>query len=164
MTEIDRRPPIQSVVGVAMGGLLSVAAIGIGSPEGAAVGVAGLLAFVVGLLRSSSRALTWGAGLVAVGIVIGGLAGAGAGGLVVAAVALAVTWDIADHALSIGDHVGRRARSSRNQFFHAGASLLVGLLTAGIAYGSYAAATGGQPVAALVFMLFGVVVLVSAFR
>lgn len=162
--ELDRRPPTTSIGVAVAAGMGAVLAVGVTSPEGAGGVFAGALLSAVGLVRGSRRAVAWGAGVGAIGIVLAGLAGGSAASLVAGAVALTVAWDVGDHALSLGDHVGRESPSRRNQFVHSGTGALVGLLTAGIGYGSYTAATGGQPVAALVFLLFGAVVLVSAFR
>ncbi|WP_058365955.1 DUF7519 family protein [Haloparvum sedimenti] len=164
MTEIDRRPPMASVVAGTVFALLSVLACAAASAQGALVATVGLLALVVGLVRASRRALTWSVALYVAGFVVAGLSGADPAPLVAAAVALTLAWDAADHALSLGEHVGRDARSRRNQFVHAGTNALVGLLTGGVAYGTYVAATGGQPVAALVFLLLGAVAVVTAFR
>lgn len=176
MTEIDRRPPTTGVAFATIFALLAAVATAAVSLQGAAgVGLATVLV-AIGLVRRSRAALTWGVALGAAGLVLAATSGGGAGGaggsggagdvlgLLVAAVALAVAWDVGDHALSLGTTVGRNARSARNQFVHAGTSLLVGTLAAGVGYGTYVSATGGQPVAALVFLLFGAVVLVSAFR
>ncbi|WP_430505211.1 DUF7519 family protein [Haloparvum sp. PAK95] len=174
MTEIDRRPPTTGVAFATSFALLAAVATAAVSLQGAAgVGVAVVLV-AVGLVRRSHAALAWAVAVGAAGLVFAATSGGGAGGaaggagdvlgLLVAAVALAVAWDVGDHALSLGTTVGRNARSARNQFVHAGTSLLVGTLAAGVGYGTYVSAAGGQPIAALVFLLFGAIVLVSAFR
>lgn len=167
MTEIDERPPTVSVGFAAVFALLATVATAATSLQGAAgVGLA-VVFFAIGLLSRSQRALGWGVAVGAAGLVFAA-SGSGAdgnvAGLLIAAVSLAVAWDVGDHAISLGGAVGRNARSARNQFVHAGTSLLVGTLAAGVAYGAFISATGGQPIAALVFLLFGAVVLVSAFR
>ncbi|MGZ0748046.1 DUF7519 family protein [Haloparvum sp. AD34] len=175
MTEIDRRPPTTGVAFATSFALLAAVATAAVSLQGAAgVGVAVVLV-AIGLVRRSHAVLALAVAVGAAGLVFaatsGGAGGAGGSGgagdvlgLLVAAVSLAVAWDVGDHALSLGTAVGRNARSARNQFVHAGTSLLVGTLAAGVGYGTYVSAAGGQPVAALVFLLFGAIVLVSAFR
>ncbi|MFB6235321.1 MAG: hypothetical protein ABEH81_15535 [Halopenitus sp.] len=171
MTEIDQRPPTTGVAVATIFALLAAVATAAVSLQGAAgVGLA-IVLFAIGLVRRSQAALAWGVALGAAGLVFAATSGGGADGsagnvlgLLVAAVSLAVAWDVGDHALSLGTAVGRNARSARNQFVHAGTSLLVGTLAAGVGYGTYISAAGGQPVAALVFLLFGAIVLVSAFR
>lgn len=168
MTELDERPPATSVGVAAIFAMLATVATAAVSVQGAAgVGLA-VVFFAIGLVRRSHAALAWGVAVGAVGLVLaasGGGAGSGGElGLLIAGVSLAVAWDVGDHALSLGQAVGRNARSARNQFVHAGTSLLVGTLAAGVGYGTYISATGGQPIAALVFLLFGAIVLVSAFR
>lgn len=167
MTEVDRRPPAVSVGVVALFAMLSAVATAATSAQGGAgVGI-GILLFAIGMVRRSRTALSWGVGVGAAGLVFAATSGTSNGdvlGLLLAAVFLAVAWDVGDHALSLGEAVGRNARSARNQFVHAGTSVLVGTVAAGVAYGTYISATGGQPIAALVFMLFGAILLVSAFR
>jgi len=170
MTEIDRRPPATGVAFATIFALLAAVATAAVSLQGAAGVGLGIVLFAIGLVRRSHAGLAWGVALGAAGLVFAATSGGGGGGagnvfgLLVAAVSLAVAWDVGDHALSLGAAVGRNARSARNQFVHAGTSLLVGTLAAGVGYGTYVSAAGGQPVAALVFLLFGAIVLVSAFR
>ncbi|OYR58585.1 hypothetical protein DJ83_14775, partial [Halorubrum ezzemoulense] len=93
-----------------------------------------------------------------------GYRGAPPEALLVAAVGLAVAWDVADHGVGLGEQVGRGARVRRNVAVHAGASLLVGALAAGLVYGVSLAVGGGQPVAALALLLAGGIALISALR
>jgi len=168
MTELDERPPVAALAVTAVLAVVAVAATAAASVEGGAGVAAAAVLLVVGVTRQSAGALAWGVLVGAAGLVFASAGpGTGSGGeasLVVAAVALAVAWDVADHGLSLGAAVGRDARSTRNVVVHAWSSLLVGALAGGVAYGTFVAATGGQPLAALVFLLFGATVLVSAFR
>jgi len=78
---------------------------------------------------------------------------------------LAVTaWTVADHGLGLAAHVGREAGTARNELVHAAASLLVGAAAGAVAYGASLVASGGQPVTALVFLLFGGVVILVTLR
>lgn len=163
-TERDVRPP-RLVVGLSLGAatLATLAAV-LTTPIGGAVVGLSVAGYGVGLVLRSPRLLSWGAGAGAVGVAVAAGSGGGAEPLLIAAVALVVGWDVADHGLSIGRHVGREARTRRNIAVHAGSAVLVGALSAVVVYGTYVAAAGGQPVAALALLLFGAVVLASAFR
>jgi len=134
------------------------------APTAATFGFLGLVLVAAGASRASERALTYGTGVQTLGVAFAGFAGGGVEATLAAAVAVVIAWDLGDHALSLGADVGRNGRSRRNLLVHAAGTLVVGALTAGIAYGTYLAATGGQPIAALVFLLLGAVVVASAFR
>ncbi|MDB2282467.1 hypothetical protein PM030_11340 [Halorubrum ezzemoulense] len=162
--EADARPPTVAVVAsLAAAGVAATAAL-IASPTGGALVGVGALAFLGGSLRGSARVLTWGATAGVAGIALAGYRGAPPEALLVAAVGLAVAWDVADHGVGLGEQVGRGARVRRNAAVHAGASLLVGALAAGLVYGVSLAVGGGQPVAALALLLAGGIALISALR
>lgn len=84
--------------------------------------------------------------------------------LVGGAILAVAAWDVADHAIGLAGHVGREAPTRRNELVHAAASLAVGSAAGTVAFGAYLAAGGGQPSTALVFLLFGGVVLLVALR
>ncbi|WP_423996488.1 DUF7519 family protein [Halorubrum trapanicum] len=162
--EIDARPPTVAVVAsLAAAGAAATAAL-VASPTGGALLGVAALGFLAGSLRNSTRILTWGAAVGVVGLALAGYRGAAAEPLLVATVGLAVAWDVADHGVGLGEQVGRGARVRRNITVHAGASLLVGALAAGLVYGVSLAVGGGQPVAALALLLAGGIALISALR
>ncbi len=162
--ERDSRPPRSTVATSLVAATIATVATLVSSPPGGAIVGLTLVGFGAGTVAGSSRVLSWGVGAGVVGIAVAAGTGGSPEPLLVAAVALAVGWDVADHGLSIGRHVGRDARARRNVVVHTTTSLLVGTLSATAVYGSYVAAAGGQPIAALALLLFGGVVLVSAFR
>lgn len=162
--ERDPRPPALAVVASLVAAAVAASAVLLAAPEGGAVVGLATVALGAGLFRRSARLLSWGAGIGLVGIALAGYRGGAVEPLLVGGVALAVAWDLADHGLSVGEQVGRGARTRRNVAVHAGTNLLVGGLAVGVAYGVSVAAGGGQPVAVLALLLFGGVVLASAFR
>lgn len=164
MTEIDRRPPTLAIVVSTLVALSAAVALTAAAVEAAPIGFLGVVFVVAGVTLVSRRLLTYGAILQALGIAFAGFVGGGVEALVVAAVATGIAWDVGDHGLSLGVYVGRDARSRRNLLVHAAGSTLVGCLVAGIGYGTFLSAAGGQPIAALVFLLTGAIVLASAFR
>ncbi|MFC5278021.1 hypothetical protein ACFPM1_04475 [Halorubrum rubrum] len=162
--ERDARPPTLAVVVSLVAAAVATLAALVADPTGGAVVGVSVVAFAGGALLGSARVLSWGAAAGVAGIALAAGFGGGAEPLLVAGVALAVAWDAADHGLSLGRQVGRAARTRRNVAVHAGTSLLAGTLSAGVVYGTYVAAAGGQPIAALALLCFGGVVLASAFR
>ena len=162
--ETDARPPtVTTVASLAAAGVAATAAL-VASPVGGALLGVAALGFLAGSLRRSTRVLTWGAAVGVGGLATAGYRGAPAEALLVAAVGLAVAWDVADHGIGLGEQVGRGARVRRNVAVHAGASLLVGALAAGLVYGVSLAVGGGQPVAALALLWAGGIALISALR
>jgi hypothetical protein len=162
--ERDARPPALAVVVSLVAAAIASLATFLAAPLGGALLAVATVAFVAGSVRRSHRFLSWGAGLGVVGLAVAGYRGGGVEPLLVGGVALAVAWDAADHGLSVGEQVGRDARTRRNVAVHAGTTLLAGALSVGVVYGVYLAAAGSQPVAALALLLFGAVVLASALR
>ncbi|QWC19597.1 hypothetical protein [Halorubrum sp. 2020YC2] len=162
--EVDARPPTVAVVASLAAAGVAATAGAVASPLGGALLGVAALGFLGGGLRGSTRVLTWGAAVGVVGVGVAGYRGAPVEALLVAGVGLAVAWDVADHGVGLGEQVGRGARVRRNVAVHAGASLLVGALAAGLVYGVTLAVGGGQPVAALALLLAGGIALTSALR
>lgn len=162
--EVDTRVPVPALAASLAGMVVAFLATALAAPTAAPVAGVAMMAVAVGLLRTSTRTLTWGAALGTAGIALAGYEGGAPAALLVAGVGLVVAWDVGDHGISLGGHVGRSAVSRRNVAVHAAGSLLVGVVTATVVYATYLAAAGGQPVAALALLLFGAVILLSAFR
>lgn len=162
--ETDARPPTAAVVASLAAAGVAATAGAVASPIGGALLGVAALAFLAGALRGSTRLLTWGAAVGVAGIGVAGYRGAPPESLLVAAVGLAVAWDVADHGVGLGEQVGRGARTRRNVAVHAGTALLVGSVAAGLVYGVTLAVGGGQPVAALALLLAGGIALISALR
>lgn len=141
---------------------ISVAGTALGAPVGGIGGAAGLVVLGLGLLAGSRRAVTAGSGLLFAGVLLAGVNGAAPEPLLVGTVGAVVAWDVADNAISVGTQLGRAANTRNAELVHAASSLAVGGVTAGFGYGVYLAAAAGQPLTALVFLLLGAVVLVSA--
>ena len=81
-------------------------------------------------------------------------------GLVMAVVA----WDVGQHAVGLGEQVGRAGPTVRAELVHAGTSLGIAGGTAGIAYLLFVAGAGNQPTTALVALLLAAVLIVLALR
>lgn len=161
-TDIDRAPARLS------GGLAVVAAgLAVGaSMSGAAVpfGLAGVLLVGIGVLRGVRSAVTIGAWLAFAGVVVAGTAGAGPEALLVGTAAAVLSWDIGEHAVNVGEQLGRAADTRRGELVHAASSTTVAVGGIGIGYGMFLVAAGGQPVTALVLLLGAALLLAAALR
>lgn len=164
MTEIVRRPTRIGSVLALLPGVVAVAAAGLGAPSGAALGALGLVALAAGLLAGSRRAVSVAGVLFGLGVLVAGWAGAPPEPLLVGGLGSVVAWDVGSNAVSVGNQLGREARTRRLEVVHAAASVVVGGITVALGYGTYLLASGGQPVAAVVFLLLGVVVVVTGLR
>ena len=105
-------------------------------------GIVGLFVLLAGLLpirRGRERTLTTlGTGLLFVTVLTSGVVqGAPPTSLFLAGIATVVAWDAADHAISLGRQVGRRATTYRSEVVHVVASSLVGVGAFAIAFGVY---------------------------
>jgi hypothetical protein len=157
-------PPRLST-GLAVGlGTVAAAFLAAGSPLSGAVALLGVAALLASLARASTRLCGLAGGCFTLALVAGGATGAPVAPLVGGAVLTTSAWDVADHGIGLGRHVGREARTSRNELVHAAGSLAVTGSAGAIAFGGYLVAAGGQPTTALVFLLLGGVLLLTALR
>lgn len=164
VTEITRRPALFSTSLAVLAAMCSVVSVALGSLTGLALAGPGLLVVGVGLLTGGRRTLGAGGTLLVGGVLLAGAQGAGAESLLFGLLTAVLAWDVGEHGIGVGEQLGREAETARLELVHAGASTVVGVVAAGIGYGAYIAATGGQPVTALVFLLLGAVILVSVLR
>lgn len=158
----DPRPGRTALAPVLFPGAVAVLALLAGGPA-ALVGALGLGLLAVGI-RAGRRDIVGGGGLaLLVGTLLAGALGAGPVALLVAAGAGLVAWDGAEHAVGLGEHVGRRASVTRAVGVHAAGSGLLVALGAGVAYGAFRLAGPGVPLA-LALLLMGVVALLRVLR
>lgn len=162
VNEIDRSPAVLSASLAVVAGLVSLAGSALGASVGAVPAIAGLAVLGVGLVRGRRRAVTAGGALLFAGVVVAGAVGGSPEPLLLGTIGAVMAWDVGENGVSIGLQLGRAANTHRAELVHATASLLVGAVTAGVGYGVYLGAASGQPLTALVFLLLGAVVLVSA--
>lgn len=162
---VTRTPPRLGVAMAALTAAVGTAALVLASPTGGGLAAAGTLFVAVGTRTGSRRVLGIGSITLCVGVVVaGGLTGAGAGPLLVGGIAAALSWDLGEHAIGLGEQLGSGTDVTRNLATHAAGSLAVGAVAGAVTFGVYSAAAGGQPVVALVFLLVGAIALVSAVR
>jgi hypothetical protein len=162
MTPIDRRPAPLSRWASFLAALVAVGASGLYSYPSLALGVLGLSILSLALWRGSNAGVTTGAFVIFLGAL---LTGAWAGPVVPTLVSITgavLAWDFGITAIGVGAQLGREAETGRLEGVHLAASTGVGVASAGIGYGLYSAGTGGQPVAALIFLLLSAVLLLYA--
>jgi len=162
VTEIDRSPARLSSVLAVSAAFVALGASGFYSWPALAVGAAGLVLLAAGVARGSTAAVTLGAFGLFVGAIVAGVRGAPVVPVLISATATVLAWDIGGYAVSIGRQLGRDADTARIEAVHATASAGVGTVTAGVGYGLFRAATGGQPVTALLFLVVAAVLLIGA--
>lgn len=133
----ERRTPSLLAVGtglaLGLGGVAGGVALADGFPDAlrALPPLVGVLAFglgVVPLRGDGSRTLVkLGAGFVLAGVLVAGIFRAvPTGTLVAGAVAAVVGWDLGEHAINVGEQLGRAASTWRTEGVHAVSSVLVG--------------------------------------
>lgn len=130
-------------------------------------GMAGLLALVLGLapLRGSgSRGLLkLGTACVTVSVLAAGLfASVSLRTLLVCGAATIIAWDLGEHAVNVGEQLGRQATTRRLEAAHGAGSLLVGGVAVGAGTVVSGVGTPGLPLPALALLLVSVLLLAGA--
>lgn len=133
------------------------------SPLAVAPGVLGLVALGLATTDGSRRMADLGGAALVLTTVLAGLWGPAAVALG-CAVGTVLAWDLAGNAIGIGEQIGREADTGWMEPVHAAGTLGAGLLTAGTSYVIYRSAAGGQPVAAVFFLLLAALALISSLR
>ncbi|WP_396610526.1 hypothetical protein ACH9L7_09760 [Haloferax sp. S1W] len=164
MTEITRLPTRPGTAMSLSAAGLSVLVLSLGSPTAAVVSLLAGVTLAGGLTRGSRRVLDVAGGLYFLSLVAAGVGTAGVEILLLAAITSILAWDIGENALSVGDHLGRETETTRLEVVHAATTVLVLTVGAGVVFALGLAASGGQPVTAVVLLLVGVIALVAGMR
>lgn len=129
------------------------------------LGIGGVGVIAAGLLLVNNRTwVTIGSVMLFLSVIIAAGIGAPVEFVLVSMAATALTWDIGQNAISLGEQMGRHTETARNEIIHASASTIIAMLTTGFGYIVYLTAGGGRPTAALMLLLFGIVFLIWAIR
>lgn len=158
---VDRRPAPLSRWLSAITGVFPVVMSGFYSWPALVVGATGVFILWAGLLRGRTSTITTGAFGLFLGPVIAGTQGAPVVTTLASIVLTVVAWETGGNAVSIGKQLGRSAETVRIEVVHTGASLAVGVVTAGIGYAIYWFGADDQPLAAVIFLLLGAVLLIE---
>ncbi|WP_425498323.1 DUF7519 family protein [Halogeometricum salsisoli] len=143
---------------------LGFAGVGVAATGALAPAGVGVLVLAAGLVRASRRVVTLGATALFLGVLYAGARGGAPEPLLLGALGTVVSWDAAEYAIGVGEQLGREADTTRLTLVHSATTLAVGVVGAAVAYAVSLSVGGGQPVASLVLLLFGVVALVAALR
>lgn len=159
---VDRSPGRTSVAFA----VASAAAVPLLLPTavGTVVGAVGALFVAAGAMRGSRRTVGYGTITGLAAVAGAGYLGGSAVSLVAATLAAMVAWDAARYGIAIGEQLGRGAATAGIETAHTTLTATVGVLGAGIGYLSYLLVDGGEAPVALLVLLVGLVLLLSAFQ
>lgn len=163
---VEHSPPRTSqtiaVIASLFGALLTVPFAALAIPFGFSgfVGVAG------GLFYSHSRAwLSLGTALILLGAIVSGAYGAVPPELMLVGIGATILgWDIGQHGIVIGNQLGRKTKSRRNQLVHMAISSVVIAFISTTAYAGYLFGGSGRHAASVVIVILGIVLLTWTFR
>lgn len=156
--EVTHAPPrlIQAVAGAAAG--VGVATAAPFALLALPFGLGGLLVFAIALTVSTSIPwMTMGAGLIAVGALIAGAYGVVPPELLLLSIgSTVIAWDAGQHAIVLGEQLGREPDSRRLQLTRVAVTVLVVGLGSTAAYLAYLVGQGGRPASAVTVSLLGI--------
>lgn len=161
MTTVDRSPARISTWTAMLAALVAFGLSGFYSWIALGVGAVALVVVALGLVRGSHRAVTVGGFGLLLGTIVAGVQNAPVVPLLGGLTATVLAWDIGHSAISVGRQLGRSATTIRIEAVHIGTSLTVGVTTIGVGYGIFRIGSADQPLATLVFLLIGAVLLVA---
>lgn len=162
-TVIDPRP---TRLGIGITGVFAIVALLATAvvPVSLLPNLLGVLLIVFGTIRGTRSFVTLGAACLVGGVLVAGLSGAGPEPLLIATAGIVLAWDTGTQAIDIGTTLGRTANTTRALVVHVAASTIIAAVIAGLGYAVYRVVGTGQPVTALVLLLFGALVLGAALR
>ncbi|MEE6211195.1 hypothetical protein U3A55_13680 [Salarchaeum sp. III] len=165
MTEFEPAPPRHTATAATV--TLTVATVLVASVSTgvAAIAAVGVLAFTYGAFNGSRLLVTAGAAVVFLAALLAAVALHGAVFVPLAAGALAVAaWDLGEHGIGLGEHVGADARTRNAELVHAALTLGVAALAVAAGYAVYLVGADRRPVAAVVLLAAGALALFGALR
>lgn len=158
---VDRSPAKLSATLAIVASAIAVVATAVANPLGAVVAAPGLLGVFYGVTRGSRRAVTIGSFALFAGAIAGPTLGTDSPAVLVAVAATVLAWDIGEHAINVGEQLGREADTRNGEITHAATSTVIGAGAAALGYLLYVSASGSKPLTALVLLLFAAIVLTS---
>ncbi len=122
-------------------------------------GLAGIAIFIAAMTAMQSRGwLTVGTGLILLGAILTGSFGVLTPEIMLMGVGLVlIGWDAGQHAITLGNQLGRQTRSHRNQLVHTAFTALAVGIIGGILFGIYQFAGDGRPAPAVAIMIVGII-------
>ncbi|QPV64470.1 hypothetical protein I7X12_07620 [Halosimplex litoreum] len=157
------RSPARTSARLAVG-LAAVAALWLPTAGGRALGILGTALVAVGALRGRRRRVTAGAVVLVAGVAAAGLAGAPTLALVGATLCSLLAWDAGRYGITVGEQLGREASTTRLELAHVAATAAVGTAAALLGSASYLVVGTTTDGVAVVLLLVGVALVLSALR
>lgn len=166
MTEFDDAPPTGTATAATVTAALATLAVATITPGAAALAAVGVALLAYGAFDGHRGVVTAGASTVFVANLFGAFAAVSAPVLpTLVAGALAVAaWDLGEHGIGLGEHVGADARTRNAELVHAALTLAVAAVAVAAGYAVYLAGADGRPLAAVVLLAAGALVLFRALR
>lgn len=163
--DVDHRPARASSIAALVAAALSALTSAPFATYAIPLGIGGVVILAVGLFVREERAwVTFGATGLFLSVLVSGIDGTAVELLLVSATGAAVAWDAGQHAVSLGEQLGRHTRTWRNEAFHVSSSVVVAMVAAALGYGVYSAVGGVVPVGAATLLAVAVVFLAWAVR
>lgn len=161
--EVDHSPArLSSALGVISGLFALTTLIVSGNTLVLISGSFGMVALVVGIRRRSRSTLALGGLGLLLGVVLVGLLGGPTIPLLIASIAVVLSWDVSENAITVGERLGRAAETRQIEVVHIAGTTAVTALSAGIAFLVYQFSAGGEsPVALVALLLAGVILTVG---
>ncbi|WP_415381908.1 hypothetical protein [Halosimplex sp. TS25] len=163
--EVTHAPArFSSILSVAAA-LLAVVVTGLFAPLSAPIGLFGLAGVAAGLFVFESERLTIaGTAIVFVGVIACGFFSSVPEIVLFATLATIVSFDLGSNAFSVGRQLSEQTDTQRGESVHAAATIFVGVVAAGIAYGIYLVPSGGLTIPALALLLLAALFLIWSIR
>lgn len=129
-------------------------------------GIVGVLLVGMGIGKTYSRRwVSVGVAMILVGALISGAYGFVPAELILVGVgATLIAWDVGQHGLSVGEHLGRQTQTVRLETVHAASTTLFVGCASIFTYAVYLAGGTGQPASAVALALTGVILVLWTFR
>ena len=164
-TTVDHSPArLSSVLGI-LAGLFTLASLVVaGVTLSLIVGLLGMVGVVSGIRRGSRGILTLGGLGLLIGVVLVGLLGAHPTLLLIGVITVALTWDISENGITVGERLGRKAETHQIEIAHIATTIGITTLSAGSAYSVYQLSIEGESPVILVTLLISAVVLTIGLR
>lgn len=163
--DVEHSPALFSGALAVVSGVIAVVASGFTSVLALLFGVLGVVGLATGIFGlHSRRGVVVSSGLLFVAVLVSGLLGNSTEMLLAGTIATILALDLGQNAVSIGRQLSDATYTRRGEFVHAAASVVVGVLVAGLGYGIYLVSADGQPIGALVLLLLAAVLLIWSFR
>lgn len=162
-SEPSYRPPRVSLGGVTVG-VLIVSLLTLPTGAGGYLTALGGVVLVVGVLVGSRRGFLIGVAGVYGGVIVAGATGSAVGTVAIASVATILAYDAGHLAIDLGEQMRSSGTTGQAELTHLGGTMIVAAGAAGVGYLGYELAGGGQPTTALVALLLAGILLLWALR